>query len=185
MQTKLTSYKIRLSDGTDMLLREFYHANLAGFSAFAAKFIPRQEDVLDVIQETFITFWEHDLEFNDILAVKAWFYRSIRNTCLDIIKHQKVRTKFFDKKQQKEETTEFFLDEVLKQEVYSFLYSSIGKLPEMEKKVLLLALEGQSNSEIAKTLTIKLNTVKTHKSRAYQALRKDLGKIILLILPGK
>lgn len=183
MQTKLTTYKIRLTDRTDVLLRDFYLANYAVFSSFASKFIPEKEEVLDVIQDVFISFWEHDLEFRDLLAVKAWFYRSIRNSCLDVLKHNKVKKKFIGKSQEKEESTEFFLDEVLKQEVYSFLYSKISKLPEKEKQVLMLALKGHSNAEIANLLGIKVNTVKTHKSRAYKVLRSDLGNLIFLIFP--
>jgi len=183
MQTKLKTYKIRLTDGTDVLLRDFYFANYAGFSSFASKFIPEKEEVLDVIQDVFISFWEHDMEFRDTLAVKAWFYRSIRNSCLDILKHNKVKKKFIGKKLEKEETTEFFLDEVLKQEVYTFLHSKINQLPEMEKKVLMLALKGHSNAEIAELLGIKINTVKTHKSRAYHVLRSDLGNLIFLLYP--
>ncbi len=183
MQTKLTIYKIRLTDGTNVLLRDFYLANYAVFSSFASKLIPEKEEVLDVIQEVFISFWEHDLEFRDLLAVKAWFYRSIRNSCLDILKHYKVKKKFIGESLEKGESTEFFLDEVLKQEVYSFLYSKINQLPEMEKKVLALALKGHSNAEIADSLGIKVNTVKTHKSRAYKVLRSDLGNLIFLIFP--
>ena len=185
MQTRLTTYKIRLTDGTDMLLRDFYFANYAGFSSFASKFIPEKEDILDVIQDVFISFWEKDMEFRDTLAVKAWFYCSIRNSCLDILKHDKVKRKFIGKSREKEDTTEFFLDEVLKQEVYSFLYAKISQLPDMEKKVLLLALKGHSNAEIGELLGIKVNTVKTHKSRAYQVLRSDLGNLIFLLFSGK
>ena len=184
MQTKLTTYKIRLTDGSDMLLRDFYFANYAGFSSFASKFISEKEEVLDVIQDVFISFWEHNLEFRDALAVKAWFYRSIRNSCLDILKHNRVKKKFIGKSLEKEETTEFFLDEVLKQEVYTYLYSKINRLPEMEKKVLMLALKGHSNAEIAELLGIKVNTVKTHKSRAYQVLRSDMGNLIFLLFPA-
>ena len=52
----------------------------------------------------------------------------------------------------------------------------------MEKKVLLLALQEYSNEQIAEELNIKINTVKTHKSRAYQVLRKKLGAVVLLLL---
>lgn len=184
MQTKLITYKIRLADGTHMLLRDFYFVNYAGFSSFASRFISEKDEALDVIQDVFISFWEHDLEFRDILAVKAWFYRSIRNSCLDVLKHKQVKKKFISKSLEKEETTEFFLDEVLKQEVYSFLHSKISQLPEMEKKVLMLALKGHSNAEIAELLGIKVNTVKTHKARAYRVLRSEMGNLIFFLFPA-
>lgn len=183
MQKKLTTYKIRLTDGTDVLLKDFFFLNYAGFSSFASKFIPDQEEIADVVQDVFISFWEHDHEFHDLIAVKAWFYRSIRNACLDILKHERVKRKYVEKSIGRQEESEFFLDEVLRQEVYSYLNNKINQLPEMEKKVLLLALKGFSNEEVAEQLGIKINTVKTHKSRAYKVLRSDLGSILFLLFP--
>ena len=63
------------------------------------------------------------------------------------------------------------------------IYSEINKLPEMGKKVLLLSLRENSNEEIAEILEIAINTVKTHKSRAYKVLRKNLGELFLFFIP--
>ena len=52
----------------------------------------------------------------------------------------------------------------------------------MGKKVLLLALRENSNEEIAEILNIAINTVKTHKARAYKVLRKNLTDLFLLFL---
>jgi len=82
-----------------------------------------------------------------------------------------------------EETGESFLEEVIRMEAYSEIYSEINKLPEMGKKVLLLSLRENSNEEIAKILEIAINTVKTHKARAYKVLRKNLGELFLFFVP--
>ncbi len=177
-----TTYKLKLADGTNMLLREFFGANYKMFSAFAANYIQNRNDCEDVVQEVFLSFWEQDKMFANLLAVKAYFYTSIRNSCLDILKHNKVREKYLKTHIEKIETTEFFLDEVLKQETYATVYEQINKLPEMEKKVLVLAMQGHSNEEISVKLEIKINTVKTHKARAYKVLRENLGSVFHLFL---
>ena len=53
----------------------------------------------------------------------------------------------------------------------------------MGKKVLLLALREKSNEEISKILDIAINTVKTHKARAYKVLRNNLYDIFLFFFP--
>ena len=47
---------------------------------------------------------------------------------------------------------------------------------------MLLALEGFSNDEIAEKLGISVNTVRTHKARAYQYLRGRLNELRILLL---
>jgi len=45
----------------------------------------------------------------------------------------------------------------------------------------LMALGGESNAEIAESLGISQNTVKTIKWRAYNVLRKELSEYKLLL----
>ena len=52
----------------------------------------------------------------------------------------------------------------------------------MEQRVLLMAMDGMSNDEIARELTVSLNTVKTHKARAYQILRENLQELRTIIM---
>ena len=56
---------------------------------------------------------------------------------------------------------------VQKEEIYRELYIAIDKLPGREREVLLLALEGKSNQEIAEQLELSVLTIKTHKKNAY------------------
>ena len=72
-------------------------------------------------------------------------------------------------------------DSVQKEEIYRELYIAIDRLPEREREVLLLALEGKSNQEIAEQLELSVLTIKTHKKNAYNRLRERLGSFILLL----
>ncbi len=182
MRNQLTTYKIKLANGMNLLLKDFYYSDYPSFCSFALRFIHIKEEAEDVVQNVFISLWQHDVEFNDVYALKSWFYQSIKNSCLDLLKHKQVKHKYQLRAIDDLNNCESFLDEVLKQEAYNYLYLNIRKLPDMEKKVLLYALKGYSNSEISEVLGIKLNTVKTHKARAYKALRGRLNNSILLFI---
>ncbi len=177
--------KIKLTNGEEIILKDFFYANYPVFNSFAAKYIPDTIICEDIVQDIFIKFWESRNTFFNIFSVKAFFYKSIRNSCLDYIKHQKVKDKYIEYNKPVEESTQYFWEEVIRKEAYSIVYKEINKLPKMGKQVLLCALAGKNNEEIAQELGISVNTVKTHKSRAYQVLRKKLIGLTLFFMSLK
>ena len=63
------------------------------------------------------------------------------------------------------------IDAIVREESSLIISQAIENLPAMGQQVLNMAIEGLSNQEIADILGISINTVRTHKSRAYKALR--------------
>lgn len=182
MITDKTNKRIKFNDGSEIFLEDFFNSNYLRFNSFAYNYLSDKNECEDIVQDVFLTFWEQKKTFPNLISVKAYFYTSIKNMCLNRIKHDLVKQKYFQEGQSKIESTEFFLEGILRKEANGIIYGEINKLPLMEKKVLLLSLKEYSNEQIANELNIKINTVKTHKSRAYQVLRKRLGNIILLLL---
>ncbi len=173
------STEIKLGNGEKIDLNDFFNIYYPELNSFASRYIVNLTVCEDIVQEVFISFWEKQKSFPNIQAVKAFFYTSTRNSCLDYLKHCKVEERYRVQNKTADETTESFLDEVIRKEAYSEIYCEINKLPEMGKKVLLLSLHENSNEEIAKILDIAINTVKTHKARAYKVLRKNLNALFL------
>jgi RNA polymerase sigma-70 factor (ECF subfamily) len=182
MTTDKIKMKIKFNDGSEIYLEDFFNSNYLRFNSFAFHYLSDKNECEDIVQDVFITFWEQKKVFPNLTSVKAYFYTSIRNMCLNQIKHDRVKQKYFQESQYKIESTEFFWEAVIRKEANGIIYDEINKLPPMEKKVLLLSLKEYSNEQIADELNIKLNTVKTHKSRAYQVLRKKLGSLIFLMV---
>jgi RNA polymerase sigma-70 factor (family 1) len=183
MPNTLRNTEIKFSDGEKIDLKDFFSIYYPELTSFAARYIANLTVCEDIVQEVFISFWEKQKNFPNIFAVKAFIYKSTRNSCLDYLKHSKVEEKYRLQNKTEEETAESFLEEVIRMEAYSEIYSEINKLPEMGKKVLLLSLRENSNEEIAKILEIAINTVKTHKARAYKVLRKNLGELFFFFVP--
>ena len=50
-------------------------------------------------------------------------------------------------------------------------------MPEQQKEIILLSMKGLKVKEIAASLELSENTVKTQKKRAYQFIRKELGEL--------
>ena len=172
---------ITFGDGSKLELKDFFCEHYAGFSVFASGFIPDRPSCEDIVQDVFLSFWERRGTFRNLLSLKAFFYTSIRNTCLDRIRHLKVEQRYLGFSKD-ELTAGTCLDELIKIEAYNAVYREINKLSEMERKVLLLALEELSNDAIAGHLNISVNTVRTYKARAYKVLRSRLGELFLFFM---
>ncbi len=174
--------KISFEDGSEISLEDFFDSNYHRFISFAFTYLSDKNECEDIVQDVFASFWEQKKIFPNLISIKAYFYTSIRNMCLNSIKHDLVKQKYYQDSKHKLESTEYFWEIVLRKEANGIIYDEINKLPSMEKKVLLLSLQEYSNAQIADELGIKINTVKTHKSRAYQVLRKRLINTILLLM---
>ncbi|TKG97391.1 RNA polymerase sigma-70 factor [Puteibacter caeruleilacunae] len=177
--------KIKLLDGQEFALKEFFDANYPIFCSFAAKFINNSSVCEDIVQEAFVSFWEKEKVFVNNVTIKSFFYKTIRNSCLDYLKHEQVKNKFLGYEYDRVESSEFFLEEVLKNEAYKIIYHQVNKLPTTGRKIILFALKGMSNEDIAQELNIAVNTVKTHKARAYATLRNELSHVFLLYISLK
>lgn len=149
---------------------------------FAERYLDNPQMAEDVVQECFIKLWQHRGEFEYHRQVKSFLYTSARNSALNEIEHQKVVHTYAGKIVDKSDES-FFRDHVIEEETYRMLVNAIDKLPEQTRKVMLLALEGNDNKEIAVSLNIADGTVHTLKKIAYKRLREDLKEYFYLILP--
>jgi RNA polymerase sigma-70 factor (ECF subfamily) len=172
----------RINAGDKTAFGQTFDLYFNALCAFSYKYIPDRSDVEDIIQEVFIAFWKHNKDFNSINAVKAFLYTSARNKCLNYLKHLDVRKKHQSALIYELESEQFFKNHVIEEEAFNQLYSEIAKLPESAQKIMILALKGLKNQEIADELNISVNTVKTQKKIAYAKLKDNLNPVAWVIL---
>ena len=122
---------------------------------------------------------------------KSFLYTTTRNLCLNHLKHKKIEHQYIQaiKIEEEEAEEQFYLEEVTYQETHRILRAAIDQLPPQTREVILVSLDGKNNNEIAETLDISVNTVKTLKKNAYKFLRESLGSrnlyILLFLLKNK
>lgn len=170
------------------LIEEFNKGNKRSFEviftelynricAYCYRYLQDSQEIEDLVQECFVTLWNKRADFEHINAIKSFLYTSARNKCLNVLKHQVVV---------KEHETQMIHElehstsdhSVVAEEYYGHLYQEIRLLPEGSQKIMLLALRGLKNREIAEELAISENTVKTQKKIAYVKLKERLSPSI-------
>ena len=161
----------KLKKGDEKELKQLYQIYFPHFLSFAMSFISEEAICRDIVQETFIAFWERHTLFDDIVSLKVFLYRSIRNKCLNEIRDS-GKHHFVDLDSANEiDSAEYLEEMIIKEEVAMLIHQKIAMLPPQMQRIILLSLQGKSNQEIAQELKISINTVKTHKLKAYMQLR--------------
>ena len=58
---------------------------------YAYSFLRDKEEAEEVVQATFIAVWEKRSTIEIQTSFKAYLYRMVRNSCLNVIKHEKIK----------------------------------------------------------------------------------------------
>lgn len=168
-----------------MVFKEIFNRYYLPVKSYAFHFVEDDETIEDFVQDAFLKVWEKREDFYYVAAIKSFLYMSVKNACLDYLRHQKVQRRNEPELVMwlTEEGKEEFL---LEEEVHAMVYDAIKDLSEQSRRVVIMTMEGASNLEIAKELHVSVNTVKTIKLRAYRVLRERLKGLqwLLLLLFG-
>lgn len=161
--------------------KETFEQMFPSVCLFVNSYIQDIDTAKDLTQDVFFKVYENWNKFSEIASYKAYIYTSAKNIALDHIKHQKVVSKF-KLANNDIHSEEYFLHELTKQETIRSVYHAVDKLPLQSKNIILLSLKGLTNDDIASSLAISVNTVKTLKKLAYSKLRQHLSYEEALIL---
>jgi RNA polymerase sigma-70 factor (family 1) len=172
----------RINSGDKKSFNQVFDEYFNALCAFSNKYLADQSATEDIVQDLFIAFWEHNKDFEHINAVKAFLYTSARNKCLNYLKHQVVLQKHQSGLIYELESEQFFTRHVIEEDAFNRLYSEIHQLPLSSQNIMLLALKGLKNREIATEMNISENTVKTQKKIAYAKLKHKLDPVLRGVL---
>ena len=168
----------------------FFKVNYHTACLVASRYIHDNQEAEDVVQEVFIRIWEKRAELHIHTNLKHYLLNSVRNTSINYIQRKKVLSVDFeiDETQQLKDDND---SEFINEEFASKIDQAIEALPPKCKRIFLLAfVDNLTYQEIADTLGLSKNTVKTQMGIAYKLLREKLkdsffNLLILFFRPSK
>ena len=168
--------------GDEAAFRTLFEKFYTPLTVFADKYLSDIDASVDVVQSLFISIYERRSELR-VAAVKPFLYQSVRNRCLNEIKHRKVQNSFAESEiltlDESSNTTEQLIEA---SELEVRLMNELEKLAPQCKRIFQMSrFDGKSNSEIAEELNISKRTVETQISNALQMLKKNLGDLFATI----
>ncbi|MGZ2370918.1 RNA polymerase sigma-70 factor [Ancylomarina sp. YFZ004] len=176
MKSLSNSHLKQFRNGDNFAFKKIYERYFDALYLFGMKYISSQDVMEDIIQEVFIKAWEKRSYFFHELALKAFLYKSVKNSCLNHIQHQTVKKKFENRQDQNSYDENIFYRNIIEEEVNRQISAAVKEIPESARIIYLLSLNGVKNKEIAEDLRISINTVKTQKLRASRFLKEKLKK---------
>ncbi|AFC32299.1 ECF subfamily RNA polymerase sigma-24 subunit [Paenibacillus mucilaginosus 3016] len=135
-----------------------------------------EQDAMDAAQEALIRIYTKIGSYEEKAQFKTWVQRIVTNLCIDKFRRAKptVSIEQHDLTFTDHKSVE---DEVLSAYVAQDIREAIDKLPEHHRSVVVLRyLQDFSYNEIAESLDLPINTVKSYLFRARQQLQTILGE---------
>lgn len=79
----------KIKAGDKLVYKELFDEFYQTLCVFASKYLKDDAMAADVVQDTFIKFWEHHADFDHSIKIKSYLYTSVRNACLNILRDKK------------------------------------------------------------------------------------------------
>lgn len=126
----------------------------------------------DWTQEVFIKVWQHMESFRNEATVSTWVYRITVNTCLLQLRVKKKKYQIFNNLEEMEALQGGEIPESLQEKKLMHLHKCIQRLPETNKTIILLELEGVPQKEIAEITGMSHEAVRGRIHRIKDNLTK-------------
>lgn len=144
----------------------------AGY-AYAWSLLGHREDAADAVQSALASLWRHRWRLRRGVSPRAWFFRVLRNRCLDMLRRRRVRGQaqplngdLPDRRTRGPE------DEATRRDELRRLRDALARLEPAQREIILLRdYHGLSYAEIANVLGIPPGTVMSRLHRARMTLR--------------
>lgn len=173
--------RLKLEDSS--AFKELFDLYYMPLSIYALKYCDSFQLAEDIVQDLFIKFWDEKIYLKLEGTISPYLFKSIKNNTLQATK-KKSKYRFLKIEDQ---VNNLMDDEKVDlnsiEEEKNKLYEEIEALPDKSKEVFkAIVLQNMKYKEVAESLDISVNTVKTHYSRALKKLRNSLDIIILILI---
>lgn len=173
----------KINAGEEQAFGALFNKYYATLCYFANRFLHDEEAARDVVQEVFIQFYNKEVNFPNLIALKAFLYECVHNRALNYL--EKINNRAAIRK--KLELTsyvenEYFLRQI-EAEVFEEIFAAIEELPTECRRIFKMSyVENMNIQEIALKLDISETTIKTQRQRAKKYLRKRLQNLFPLVI---
>lgn len=169
-----------LGKGNNDAYRDFFNQCYKLFASFAYNYVKDKSIAEDIVHDVVYEILRKNLEFHNLVSFKSFMFTSIKNRSLNHLNHI-CAGENYKRNISPKDSYDFFLENVIEQEVYYFLNCAIDELSPATAQVYKLAAIGLTNVQIAKKLEISIDSVKSHKKRGRKILAEKLKNLMIAL----
>lgn len=162
----------------------FFRAYYQPLCNYACTFIQDRDEAEEIVQSAFLSVWEKREALEIRTSLKSYLYTMVRNACLNVIKHEKIKQKHANEELAvAERSHEGVAQRVLSSELEERIRLSMEKLPEQCRLIFKLSrFEELKYAEIAEQLNLSVKTVENQIGKALKIMREELKEYLPLII---
>lgn len=175
---------ILLQGGDQQAFRKLFDLLYQPLCFFARKITGSTEEAEDVVSTAFARLWDRRSQFEAFAPIQSFLYTTVRNQCLNIIKHQDVVSQAAKVlASEPQELDNYIETQVLQAELLQLIFAEMEKMPERQRLILQWTYRDEvPAAEIAERLQMSPAHVRMERSRAMAQLRHLLKERQLLEL---
>lgn len=170
----------RLVAGDEIAYKFFFQEYYPVFVHFAQKYVKDIYSAEDIVHDVILELYSSKRHFDNLEKLKTFLYHSVKNRAINHIRHENAKLHYIQESMFRE-NEEFFLDAIIEEEVYFLMNKALKDFPNQIQNVYELALQGKSNEEIARSLNLSLDSVKSYKKRGKQILKEKLKGLLYFL----
>jgi RNA polymerase sigma-70 factor (ECF subfamily) len=167
--------KLQLKQGNPAAFKEVFRLLYPRLKGYCKLFINDANQLEDIIQESFISLWEHKDSIKPEKSIESLIFVIVRNRCLNYLKKRKLEGEKIDFDNPEIEQLQYlyqldFIDSEeasLEEMLIVSLQEAVAELPEKRKTVFVKCkIEGRKQAEVANEMGISIKMVEKHIAKA-------------------
>ena len=164
----------------EMLFRTYYQP----LCNYAFTFVQDRDEAEEIVQSTFLNIWEKRENLSIRTGVKPYLYAMVRNACLNVLKHEKIKQQHATMEMAiAERSIESVASTVIASELEAKIHDAMDHLPEQCRLIFKLSrFEDLKYAEIAEQLNISIKTVENQMGKALRIMRDQLRDYLPLLI---
>lgn len=165
-----------ISDAAEQLVVELFRTEGRSLVRLARLFVDDRDAAEDIVQEAFLRLARHAGKIDSIDRAPAYLRSIVLNLARDHNRRGLVSLRHRAAAGREVDVVEDAADQLARTEEHRVVLDAVRALPTRQRDCITLKyFEEMSIEEIAATLGVSVNSVKTHLLRAMAALDRKLG----------
>jgi len=173
-----------LQQGDKVVFEKIFKDYYEKLCNYANSFVGDMDESEEIVQATFVTFWEKRSNIDIHTSAKSYLYQAVRNQCLNKIKHDRVKQAHFEHSTyQNDIESPDGHQNLVGKELNEMINIAINSLPPQCRTVFMLSrFENYSYTEIANEMNLSVKTIENHMGKALRIMRTQLIDYLPLVL---
>ena len=166
-----------LRRGSEQAFEELFLAFFEPLCGYALGITGNRQASECAVQETFLSLWERCETITDDMNIRAWLFKSVRNRCIDWLRHRALRSRYeedliTEMEQQHSNTSEQEAQRTEEEALIRKVNREVQRLPDAIRETYLLhRQDGLTYAEISEVLGLPQKTIESRISKALKILR--------------